>query len=103
MKLRPGQQVVSTIDDTKMIVVRAPEQDVVLTCGGVEMVDAKSAKPGVAGTADPQQMGGTVLGKRYTDEELGLELLCTKPGSGTVAVNGVPLTFKEAKPLPASD
>jgi hypothetical protein len=32
-----------------------------------------------------------------------LELLCTKPGKGSLADGGQPLALKEAKPLPASD
>lgn len=32
-----------------------------------------------------------------------MEVLCTKPGQGTLALNGVPLPLKAAKPLPASD
>ena len=27
-------------------------------------------------------MGGTQLGKRYVDEQMGLEVLCTKKGGG---------------------
>ena len=32
-----------------------------------------------------------------------LELLCNKPGKGSLAAGGTPLTIKGAKPLPASD
>jgi hypothetical protein len=46
---------------------------------------------------------GTQLGKRYADEELGLELLCTKPGQGSISVGETILAVKGAKPLPASD
>ncbi|KLL95143.1 hypothetical protein NJ76_29595 [Rhodococcus sp. IITR03] len=45
----------------------------------------------------------TALGKRYTDAEGTVELLCTTPGTGALAVDGVPLSLKTAKPLPASD
>jgi hypothetical protein len=48
-------------------------------------------------------MDGSQLGKRYADDEFGVELLCTKAGQGTLAVNGRPLPLKAAKPLPASD
>jgi hypothetical protein len=43
------------------------------------------------------------MGKRYADEKTGLELLCTKPGKGTIAVNGVPLAQLGPEALPASD
>jgi len=105
MRLRVGQQVASVVDATTMIVVRAPGEDVTLTCGGVDMIDPKETpRPaGASGPVDPAHADGTQLGRRYADETLGIELLCTKAGQGTVAVNGTPLPRKESKPLPASD
>jgi hypothetical protein len=46
---------------------------------------------------------GTVLGKRYVDDEGSLEVLCTKAGAGSLSVDSRPLTLKDAKPLPSSD
>jgi hypothetical protein len=46
---------------------------------------------------------GTQLGKRYADEELGVEVLCTKAGEGSLSVGETLLAVKGAKPLPASD
>jgi hypothetical protein len=46
---------------------------------------------------------GPLLGKRYADDELGLELLCTRPGEGGLTVDGGTVPLKGAKPLPASD
>jgi hypothetical protein len=43
------------------------------------------------------------MGKRYVDADGAYELLCVKPGKGSLAVNGVALVIKDAKPLPASD
>ncbi|MFN2539873.1 MAG: hypothetical protein ABR549_17210 [Mycobacteriales bacterium] len=104
MKLRAGMTLSSTVDATTVVVVRAPAAEVTITCGGAEMVDAKSdAAKAKDGTADPAQQGGALLGKRYADEELGLELLCSKGGEGTLAVNGSALLLKDAKALPASD
>ena len=103
MKVRVGQGLSSAVDATAVIVVRAPAGDVELTCGGVPMWDPKGGGAAPEGTADPAQADGTQLGKRYVDEQLGLELLCTKPGTGTLAANGVPLPLKDAAPLPASD
>jgi hypothetical protein len=102
MKLRPGQSLASTVDPTTVVVTRAPADEVTVTCGGAEMADAKEAgEP--TGSVDPAAAAGTLLGKRYADEALGIELLCTKAGQGTLAVNGTPLPLKEAKPLPSSD
>jgi len=47
--------------------------------------------------------GGTALGKRYTDEEGTLELLCTKAGPSALSLGDVLLLLKDAKPLPSSD
>jgi hypothetical protein len=80
MKPRAGQTLASTVDTLTVIVVRWPGEDLEITCGGVEMVDPKGPAAGATGTADPAQMAGTQLGKRYADDELGVELLCTKAG-----------------------
>jgi hypothetical protein len=103
MKLRPGQVLASTVDTATLIVVRAPDQDVEVTCGGVPMWDPRSGGEGPAGTADDALLGGSLLGKRYAAEELGLELLCTKPGRGTIALDGIALPVLGPKTLPASD
>ncbi|MFD9430088.1 hypothetical protein [Streptomyces sp. NPDC060002] len=102
MRPRVGQMLASTVDPTAVIVVRCPDEELEITCGGAAMVEG--AGPGsLTGEPDPELMGGSLLGKRYADEDLGVELLCTKPGPGTLALNGVPLPVKSAKPLPASD
>jgi hypothetical protein len=103
MKLRAGQKLVSTVDGTEVIVVRAGAEEVAVTCGGAGMVDAKSAEAALRGVLDPGQMAGTLIGKRYADEDLGLELLVAKPGQGTLAVDGRVLSVKGPRPLPASD
>lgn len=103
MKLRTGQMLVSLVDDTTVVVVRAATADVEVTCGGAAMTDAKAGAGIAKGSPDPGQLEGTLMGKRYADDDLGLELLVTKPGQGTLAVNGTPLPVKGARPLPASD
>lgn len=103
MKPRVGQILASTVDATTVIVVRCSVDDLEITCGGPAMADPNDLDAAATGTADPEQLDGSLLGKRYAHEELGLELLCTKAGQGTLAVNGVPLSLKGPKPLPASD
>jgi hypothetical protein len=90
-----GRRLRSQACGTEVIVVRAPDQPVELTCAGSPMT-AEAVTAGAAG-------GGAQLGKRYVDEPTGLELLCTKPGSEVPAADGRQLTLKSAKPLPASD
>ncbi|MBL89332.1 MAG: hypothetical protein CL517_03530 [Actinobacteria bacterium] len=98
--LKAGGRWSSSVCDTEVIVVKGPENDVSLTCGGVEMVEA-GGDP-VSGELDDSG-DGTQLGKRYVDEEDTIEVLCTKPGSGSLGVDGKMLELKDAKPLPASD
>lgn len=106
MKLRVGLTLVSPVETTSVVVVRAPANEVTVTCGGTEMVDGTSpegkARPTDLPVVTPES-AGTLLGKRYGDESVGIELLCTKSGPGSLAVDGVPLGQKDAKPLPASD
>jgi hypothetical protein len=45
----------------------------------------------------------TLLGKRYINTADTIELLCTSSGAGELCCDGVPMTVKSAKPLPASD
>lgn len=103
MKIRVGQTLASTVDGTAVVVIRTPADELALTCGGSDMADAKAAAAVPRGVPDPGQMDGTLIGKRYADDDLGLELLVTKAGEGTLAVDGRPLPVKGARPLPASD
>ncbi|WP_109527315.1 hypothetical protein [Nocardia sp.] len=102
MILKVGQSLASTTDATALIVVRAPQGEIALTCGGAEMV-AGRAGLGDGSGIDPERRSGTLLGKRYVDEETGLEVLCTKGGDGSLAIDDRSLQVKEAKPLPSSD
>jgi hypothetical protein len=101
MEIKVGQALASATDSTAVIVVRATAGDVALTCGGAPMVDPRSE---LANQGPPAPSGaGTQLGKRYVDEQNTLEVLCTKAGPGALAVDGVDMVVKEAKPLPTSD
>lgn len=100
--LKPGARLLSAVDSTEMIAVKAPGGEVEITIGGVAPVsDAADRVEGTAIAAGHD--GGVLMGKRYVDEGDTLELLCTKPGAAVPAVGGVLLTLKEAKALPASD
>ena len=101
MQVKAGSRLKSSVCETQVVVVRAPSDEVALTCGGVAMV-ALDAEP-AAGSLDPAQAEGTQLGKRYADEEVGIELLCTKAGQGSLWINGQPMGLKVAKALPSSD
>jgi hypothetical protein len=101
VQFRAGQQLVSAVDSTAVIVIRAPADEGTLTCGGVAMTAPGQSAAG--GEPDLALMGGTQIGKRYVDEADTIQVLCTKAGSGTLALDGKPLVLQAAKPLPASD
>lgn len=101
MELKAGTRLRSAMSEAEVIVVRTAGGDVDLICGGVPMVEGDGGTTGqLAPSGDD---GSVVLGKRYVDEDDTIEVLCTKPGAGTLAVGGRPLVLKSAKPLPSSD
>ena len=103
MQLRPGLRLESATCATQVVVVRAPKDDpdVDLRCGGEPMRElGTGGDPVVPMSADGE---ATAMGKRYADEELGLEVLCTHGGDGALSVGEAPLLVKGAKPLPSSD
>ena len=100
-QLKPGSRWTSSVCDTEVIVVKGPPGEVELTCGGVTMV-AAGEEP-AAGALDDSASEGTLLGKRYVNDGDTMEVLCTKPGTGSLGADGASLQLKEAKPLPASD
>ncbi|MEV0494686.1 hypothetical protein [Streptomyces atratus] len=61
---------------------------------------AESAPEGAPDTATDE---GPVIGKRYADEESGLQVMCTHGGSGALSADGRPLELLGARQLPASD
>jgi hypothetical protein len=102
MEFKPGSRWKSVVCNTEVVVVRPPKLAVSLECGGHPMTAAGSeVQPALALSADHST--GTHVGKRYYDEESGIELLGSKAGTGSLSVNGRPLKLKQAKPLPASD
>ena len=101
MRLRVGEALASAVDSTQVIVTRAPVDDVDLTCGGISMTAKGSASP--EATADPAHMKGSLLGKRYVDSAGTIEVLVTKPGDASLALDGEILAPAGAKTLPSSD
>jgi hypothetical protein len=102
MELKTGARLRSVTDTTEVVIVKAPGDDVDLRCGGHPMVPMNTDAPG-GRTVESGFDEGTLVGKRYADEELGLEVLCTKAGPGSLSLGLDPLPVKGAKPLPSSD
>ena len=102
MQLETGERLRSAVDTTEVVIIKSGPKDVVLTCGGEAMVPLH--EPGMpGGSPAPGHDVGTALGKRYATADDTVEILCTKPGSGSLYLDGRPLALKQAKGLPASD
>jgi hypothetical protein len=102
MELRPGLRLRSAVCEAEVVVVRAPGAPVELGCGGAPLL-AEGDEPPAGAALDASLGDGPLIGKRYADEELGLELLCIHDGTGVLTAGGKPLLAKGAKPLPSSD
>lgn len=102
MELTPGLRLESATCDTQVVVVKAPSggAELDLRCGGEPMRELGSGGDRLPVTAEGD---ATLMGKRYEDAELGLEVLCTQAGDGALSVGEAPLLVKGAKPLPSSD
>ncbi len=101
-QLKPGVRLRSVVCTTEVVVIAASDAALTVACGGVAMIGEKETPPEDV-TLDPALADGTELGKRYSNESGNLELLCVKPGAGSLVVDEVPLALKGAKPLPSSD
>ena len=100
-ELKPGQRFASAVCTAEFMVIKV-DGEPTLTCGGAPLV-AAGADPTDGTTADPEQMSGCEVGKRYVDADDTLELLCVKAGEGTLAAEGTALLIKGSKNLPSSD
>jgi len=102
MQLKPGLRLQSSTDATQVVVVKAPAEPVDLRCGGHPMHPV-GEEPSARNAVESGFDGGTQLGKRYADDDAGIEILCTKAGEGSLSLGADPLDVKGAKPLPSSD
>ncbi len=100
--LKTGARLKSQVCTTQVIVVRASSDNVELHCGGYPMVElTETPREGLSIAAGFTE--GTTIGKRYVDAGGVVEILATKAGTGSLALDGTVLTLKTAKPLPSSD
>ena len=102
MELKIGSRLRSVADSTEVVIVKTPGGDIDLRCGGHPMTVMG------AGDSDPQPIAdgfaeGTQVGKRYADDDAGVEVLCTKAGEGSLSLGDAALPVKGAKALPSSD
>ena len=101
VELKVGTRLRSTTDATEIIVVKAPGASVDLRCGGLPFEPFDG--PPTPSTPVEGFDGGTELGKRYSDKEGTVEVLCTKGGLASISIGEELLSIKGAKALPSSD
>ncbi len=102
LEVKPGARYQSAVCDTQVAIVKTTESSVDLRCGGMPMHAMGADRDADAVPADGLD-SGTQMGKRYVDADESVEVLCTKPGAGTLAIGDEALVLKDAKPLPSSD
>ena len=102
MELKVGTRLRSTTDATEVIVVKAPDVSIDLRCGGLPF-EPFDGEPSTPSTLIEGFDGGTELGKRYSDKEGSVEVLCTTGGPASISIGEERLSIKGAKALPASD
>lgn len=99
--VKAGQRLASTVCETQVIVIKAAEE-FSLECGGHPM--SADLSGGEIGTPAGGLDAGTLIGKRYVlPGSEAVEVMATRGGSGSLSIDGVVLTLKDSKPLPASD
>jgi hypothetical protein len=100
--IKAGGRFKSAVCETQVMVIKAPASEFALSCGGVDMLGTGATAPASA-ALDSAHAAETLIGKRYVNADESLELLCTKGGKGSLALDGVALQVKQAKQLPSSD
>lgn len=98
--IKAGARLKSAVCDTQVMVIKTPGAELELCCGGQPML-AMDGEGG--GEPAAEHSSGTLMGKRYVNADESLELLCTKPGKGSLSLGGAALEVKQAKQLPSSD
>ncbi|MCK9521292.1 MAG: hypothetical protein M0R74_20050, partial [Dehalococcoidia bacterium] len=73
--LKAGTRAKCAVCDTEVMVVRSVSSEVLLTCGGVEMVSMDAAKVQAAHVAAGSAGEMALVGKRYVNGADALELL----------------------------
>jgi hypothetical protein len=99
--LKPGLRLRSAVCSTEVIVVRASDAELDLRCGGHPMLRFDVERSDDEHTLLSGFDRGSLLGKRYAAS--GLEILCTKAGTGSISIGDEPLPTMEPRKLPSSD
>jgi len=103
MPLKVGSRWRSNSAGVELVVVRPPTAEIGLECGGEPMEPLQSSTPPVSAPVSAASDPDIRLGKRYVNQTFGIEVLCTRAGTGPLSVSGEPMVIKDAAPLPSSD
>ena len=68
--------------------------------GGVQVIVTKGGEGDVTASSGGE---GLKVGKRYQDEDTGIEVLVTKPGAVTLQCNGKDMALQEPKKTKSAD
>ena len=89
MELKPGSRWRSAVCTAEVVIVRPAKGATTLECGGHAMLALTAERPeGLSPAADRAE--GVQAGKRYFDEDTGIEVLASKPGAGSLSIDGRP-------------
>ena len=99
--LKPGMRLRSQVDNTELIVIRAPDTEMDVRLGSHPVIDI-AAEP-THGLKLENRGEAALLGKRYGTPAGDLELLITKADRAALTLGDRPMEIKQSKPLPSSD
>jgi hypothetical protein len=99
-EIKAGAKLKSAVCETQVMIIKWPAGPHALSCGGAPMTLAAETGDGALDRAKAE---GSHVGWRYINADASLELLCVKSGVGTLYLDEVELTRKQAKALPSSD
>jgi hypothetical protein len=101
VQIRPGVRLFSAVSDAELMVIKGTG-DYDVRCGGVAMTAVAGSRAPVS-IPPSEHASGPLLGKRYVDRDAKVELLCIRPGSGSLSLGGEALAVKAPVELPATD
>jgi hypothetical protein len=88
MEAMPGLRLRSAVCSCEIVVVRASGESIDL-----HPFVAPESEVATIRNIQPDFDGGSVMGKRYSHETIGIEVLCTKSGEGSISVGTTVLTI----------
>jgi|TARA_B100001094_G_scaffold324148_1_gene376253 hypothetical protein len=92
--------VIEELDTQGVIAVATKAGDRLDFDGGIQVIVTKGGEGDITHAEGGE---GLKVGKRYQDEETGIEVLVTKPGAVTLQCNGKDMALQEPKKTKSAD